>query len=71
MRTRPFHLLTTALVTLLVTFCAGSQPLDAQTRNGTAPTGQVTSDREGPMGGVLVSAKKAGSTITVKLEPLD
>jgi len=27
--------------------------------------GTITSDREGPMEGVLVSAKKQGSTITV------
>ena len=34
---------------------------------GTPPalSGKVTSDREGPMEGVLVSAKKQGSTITV------
>ena len=31
----------------------------------TALTGQVTSTEEGPMEGVLVSAKKAGSTITI------
>ena len=30
-----------------------------------ALTGQVTSAEEGPMEGVLVSAKRAGSTITV------
>ena len=30
-----------------------------------ALTGQVTSAEEGAMGGVLVSAKKAGSTVTI------
>src|SRR5215467_5074181 len=40
-----------------------SAPVAAQT--GIALTGTVTSAEEGPMEGVLVSAKKAGSTITV------
>src|SRR5262245_52653463 len=33
-----------------------------------ALTGKITSDREGPMEGVLVSAKKPGATITVRSE---
>ena len=40
-------------------------PLGAQTRDPIALSGQVTSAEEGPMEGVLVSAKKAGSTITI------
>jgi virginiamycin B lyase len=38
--------------------------LHGQTPNAVALTGQVTSQEEGPMEGVLVSAKKAGSTVT-------
>ncbi|PYT02802.1 MAG: hypothetical protein DMF60_20260 [Acidobacteria bacterium] len=37
----------------------------AQTQSSAALTGRVTSIEEGPMEGVLVSAKKAGSTITI------
>jgi len=39
-------------------FAAGQVPA--------ALTGQVTSDEEGPMEGVVVSAKLDGSTITVR-----
>jgi virginiamycin B lyase len=42
---------------------AGLLPARAQTPS--ALTGQVTSGEEGPMEGVLVSAKKAGSTVTI------
>jgi len=38
---------------------------NAQTQYSSALTGRVTSAEEGPMEGVLVSAKRAGSTITV------
>src|SRR5262245_65393841 len=37
--------------------------LTAQTPGGSALTGKVTSQAEGPMEGVLVGAKKTGSTI--------
>ena len=37
----------------------------AQTPSHAALTGKVTSQEEGPMEGVLVSAKRAGSTITI------
>jgi streptogramin lyase len=40
-------------------------PLAAQARISTALTGLVTSAQEGPMEGVLVSAKRVGATITV------
>ncbi len=43
---------------------AGS-PTGALAQSAAAMTGQVTSAEEGPMEGVLVSAKKQGSTITV------
>ena len=38
---------------------------DAQTQSSFALVGQITSAEEGPMEGVLVSAKKTASTITV------
>ena len=44
---------------------AGLLPAGAQTP--AALTGQVTSGEEGPMEGVLVSAKKAGSTVTISV----
>jgi virginiamycin B lyase len=44
---------------------AGPGLLPAQAQTPAALTGQVSSGEEGPMEGVLVSAKKAGSTITV------
>src|SRR5438045_1845818 len=56
MRTRPW-LLVIALGVALV--------LRGQTESSMALTGQVTSAAEGPMEGVLVSAKKAASTITL------
>jgi len=37
----------------------------AQTQDSGALTGRITSAEEGPMEGVLVSAKRAGSTITI------
>jgi virginiamycin B lyase len=40
------------------------KPLLAQGQSAPALTGQVTSAEEGPMEGVLVSARKAGSTLT-------
>src|SRR5262249_48955216 len=60
---------------LLQIFAAGvalmlvpsAQQISAQ--NGSAPalTGKVTSDAEGAMEGVVVSAKKAGSTVAVSV----
>ena len=40
-------------------------PLAAQTRDPVALGGQVTSAEEGPMEGVLVSARKSASTVTI------
>src|SRR5947209_12888956 len=53
----------TAAVLAGVVLVAG--PLRAQTPAPSALAGQVTSQEEGAMEGVLVSAKKAGSTVTV------
>src|SRR5256885_8961852 len=39
--------------------------VSAETPSSVALTGRVTSAEEGPMEGVLISAKKAGSTITI------
>ena len=60
MRTKPW--LIGGLSAALFLACLGSA--DA---NGSAPvlTGLVTSQKEGPMEGVVVGAKKDGSTITV------
>ena len=45
--------------------CAGWEILNAQNSSASALAGRVTSQEEGPMEGVLVSAKRAGSTITL------
>lgn len=42
-------------------------PVAAQNQTDAALTGQVTSEAEGAMEGVVVSAKKAGSTVTVSV----
>src|SRR4029079_6068086 len=42
---------------------AGPGLLPAQAQTSAALTGQVSSGEEGPMEGVLISAKKAGSTV--------
>src|SRR3954453_428842 len=44
---------------------AGPGLLPAHAQAPTALTGQVSSGEEGPMEGVLVSARKAGSTVTI------
>jgi streptogramin lyase len=54
---------TTGLAAVL--FHAGSSSLRGQTATYAALTGQVSSTEEGRMEGVLVSAKRSGSTITV------
>jgi virginiamycin B lyase len=65
MRTRHFLLivLVASIVTVLVQL--GYAQTRTQTPTSTALTGQVTSSEEGPMEGVLVTAKKAGSTIAI------
>src|SRR5258708_25999800 len=62
---------TSRLVPVLMAGCAvllsqrGPQAVGAQNR--AALTGQVSSEAEGAMEGVVVSAKKAGSTVTVSV----
>jgi virginiamycin B lyase len=51
-------------VTALVVIAATQMPV-ARAQGPVALTGQITSAEEGPMEGVLVSAKKAGSTVTI------
>src|SRR5712664_1467178 len=54
------------LIAKAVLISAALQPvLAAQAPAPVALTGEVRSNEEGPMEGVLVSAKKAGSTITI------
>ena len=66
MRTRGFWLLVITAGVAVVLFSTRSNALRAQTpQSSVALTGQVTSAEEGPMEGVLVSAKKTGSTITI------
>jgi virginiamycin B lyase len=56
------YLLTSAALTLAL---LQGGPLPAQAQTPAALTGQVTSAEEGAMEGVLVSAKRAGSNITI------
>src|ERR1700687_6268883 len=66
MRTRGFLLILIAGLGLLLIypeFCL----LRAQATTSVGLTGQVTSKEEGPMEGVVVSAKRAGSTVTVSV----
>ena len=53
-----------AVVTIII---AGTQFLAAQAQTQDALIGQITSAEEGAMEGVLVSAKKTGSTITISV----
>ena len=63
MMKRFFATILMALSALL--FCAELQIAKAQNSSPSALEGHVTSQDEGPMEGVLVSAKKDGSTITI------
>jgi virginiamycin B lyase len=59
-------LLTIAVATAAVTlFFAASNIIGAASSPGVALTGQVSSQEEGAMEGVLVSGKREGSTITI------
>ncbi len=56
-----------ALMAAAFVFCsrAGSEPARAQDKPAVQLSGQVSSAKEGPMEGVLVTAKKDGSTISI------
>src|SRR6195256_712472 len=58
------HLFATAAVALAF---AGGHPAPASAQSSAALQGLVSSAEEGAMGGVVVSAKKAGSTVTVSV----
>ena len=62
-------LIATVLASLTLTLSQAGAPAVSQTApvQGAALTGQITSAEEGPMEGVLVSAKRAGSTITITI----
>jgi len=64
LRTLSVATLLAAIVSVLL-LCAGWELLNAQNSSSAALGGRVSSQEEGPMEGVLVSAKRAGSTITV------
>ena len=52
---------------VVIIIIAGTQFLAAQAQTQDALTGQITSAEEGAMEGVLVSAKRTGSTITISV----
>ena len=64
MLTKKFLLVGTAFLAVIL-FAASSHSSPADTQGTVAVAGQVTSAEEGPMEGVLVSAKKDGSTIRI------
>ncbi|PYS19573.1 MAG: hypothetical protein DMG11_31530 [Acidobacteria bacterium] len=66
METKRF-LFTAAALLAAILLSTGSAPLHAQAQTPLALMGQVTSAEEGPMEGVVVSAKKNGSTISVSV----
>jgi virginiamycin B lyase len=49
----------------IISFVFAPRLIRAANSSGVALSGQVSSDREGAMGGVVVGAKKDGSTITI------
>jgi virginiamycin B lyase len=63
---RKQNFLVTAIATMAVClFFAAAEFIHAASAPDIALTGQVSSTEEGPMEGVLVSAKKDGSTVTI------
>src|SRR5215472_11423734 len=66
MRTRRLlSILTLGFAVML--FQATPQPVAAASKGTAALAGQITSEAEGAMEGVVVSAKKDGSTVTVSV----
>jgi len=66
METQRF-LLSAAAALATILFQTGPAPLHAQAHATLALTGQVTSTEEGPMEGVVVSARKDGSTVSISV----
>src|SRR6184192_4014465 len=65
MKTKRFLLSAAAIAAIL--FQTQPAPHAAQAQTSSALTGQVTSAEEGPMEGVVVSAKKDDSTISISV----
>jgi len=64
MTTKQFLVVVLAGLAVIVS-CGGPDIVKEQTSPSVALTGRVSSEEEGPMEGVLVSAKRAGSTVTI------
>jgi len=64
MLTKKFLLMVTASLAVIL-FAVSSHSSPADTQGAAALSGQVTSAEEGPMEGVLVTARKDGSTIRI------
>lgn len=60
-----YSLAAAGVTVAVLLWSAGALPVRAQSPGSAALTGQVSSQEEGPMEGVLVSAKGAGITVTV------
>ena len=67
MRTKIFSLLLAFILVFAVFQASPSSTYAAESQGPAALAGQVSSQEEGPMEGVVVSAKKDGSTITVSV----
>src|SRR5258706_3005762 len=52
-------------IAVIIVFCTASNFVRAASAPSAALTGQVSSAEEGAMEGVLVSAKRDGSTVTI------
>jgi virginiamycin B lyase len=66
METKRILLIAVGAVAAIVLQTASTR-LDAEAQTASALSGQVTSAEEGPMEGVVVSAKKDGSTISISI----
>src|SRR5215510_866568 len=67
MKTWTHAVMLAASVLAAILLQTGSAPVQAQAQAASALIGQVTSAEEGPMEGVVVSAKKDGSTISISV----
>ena len=67
MKTKQFLLNAAGAFAVLLLLQTAAPPFHAQAQTPFALTGQVTSTEEGPMEGVVVSAKKDGSTISISV----
>src|SRR2546423_238576 len=57
----------TASVTALVMYAGSHSSSAVHAQSGVALTGLVTSDEEGPMEGVVVTARREGSTVSISV----